>query len=232
MSLTPDHFQQLRQHMVAEITAETIFVSARIGKAALSERAMAAIGKVPRHEFVPAELQPYAYANVPLPIACNKTISQPFIVALMTDMLDVKPEDTVLEIGTGFGYQAAVLAELARKVYSIDIIEELVDQAKLRLGRQHYKNIEFKVGNGCYGWPEHAPFDKIIVTAAPDLIPGALLQQLKPGGRMIIPTGLADAQQLVLVEKDANGAVGTRELIPVRFSQLEGIESQPSHRGS
>jgi protein-L-isoaspartate(D-aspartate) O-methyltransferase len=231
MSLTPDHFQQLRQHMVAEITAETIFVSARIGKASLSERAMAAIGKVPRHEFVPAELQPYAYANVPLPIGCNKTISQPFIVALMTDMLDLRPEDTVLEIGTGFGYQAAILAELTRKVYSIEIIEELVDQAKLRLGRQHYKNIEFKVGNGCYGWPEHAPFDKIIVTAAPDLIPGALLQQLKPGGKMMIPTGLADAQQLVLVEKDASGAVTTRELIPVRFSQLEGTEAQ-SQRGS
>ena len=179
MAPTGDHFEQLRQHMVAEITAETIFVSGRIGKASLSERAMAAMGKVPRHEFVPAELQPYAYANVPLPIGCNKTISQPFIVALMTDMLDVRPEDSVLEIGTGFGYQAAVLAELARKVYSIDIIEELVDQARARLGRQHYKNIEFKIGNGCYGWPEHAPFDKIIVTAAPDLIPGALLQQLK-----------------------------------------------------
>ena len=231
MSLTADHFEQLRQHMVAEITAETIFVSGRIGKASLSERAMAAMGKVPRHEFVPAELQPYAYANVPLPIGCNKTISQPFIVALMTDMLDVRSEDSVLEIGTGFGYQAAVLAELARKVYSVDIIEELVDQARLRLGRQHYNNIEFKIGNGCYGWPEHAPFDKIIVTAAPDLIPGALLQQLKAGGRMVIPTGLADAQQLVLVEKDSKGSVTTRELIPVRFSQLEGTESQ-FQRGS
>jgi len=217
--------------MVAEITAETIFVSGRIGKAALSERAMAAIGKVPRHEFVPAELQPYAYANVPLPIGCNKTISQPFIVALMTDMLEIKPEDCVLEVGTGLGYQAAVLAELARKVYSIDIIEELLDQARLRLSRQHYENIEFKLGNGCYGWPEHAPFDKIIVTAAPDLIPAALLQQLKPGGRMVIPTGLADSQQLVLVVKDAKGSVSTQELLPVRFSQLEGGESQ-FQRGS
>ncbi len=231
MSLTQDHFEQLRQHMVAEITAETIFVSARIGKAALSERAMAAIGKVPRHEFVPAELQPYAYANVPLPIGCNKTISQPFIVALMTDMLDLKPKDCVLEIGTGLGYQAAILAELAQKVYSVDIIEELLEQARQRLNRQNYKNIEFKFGNGCYGWPEHAPFDKIIVTAAPDLIPGALLQQLKPGGRMVIPTGLAEAQQLVLVEKDSKGAVTTRELIPVRFSQLEGTDSQ-FQRGS
>jgi len=168
---------------------------------------------------------------VPLPIGCDKTISQPFIVALMTDMLEVGEDDIVLEIGTGMGYQAAVLAELARKVYSVEIIEELAHQARLRLGRQHYKNIEFKVGNGYYGWPEHAPFDKIIVTAAPDLIPAALLQQLKPGGRMAIPTGLAEAQQLVLVEKDSKGAVTTRELLPVRFSQLEGTEAQ-LQRGS
>jgi protein-L-isoaspartate(D-aspartate) O-methyltransferase len=226
MALNEDHFEKLRQHMMAEITAETVFVSARIGKAALGERAMEVIGRVPRHEFVPAELQPYAYANVPLPIGCDKTISQPFIVALMTDMLELEPEDSVLEIGTGLGYQAAILAELARRVYSIEIIDELAEQARARLSRRHYKNIEFKVGNGCYGWPEHAPFDKIIVTAAPDLIPGALLQQLKPGGRMAIPTGLADAQQLVLVEKDAQGAVTTRELLPVRFSQLEGNDTQ------
>jgi protein-L-isoaspartate(D-aspartate) O-methyltransferase len=231
MSLNPEHFEKLRQHMVAEITAETIFVSARIGKAALGGRAMEAIGKVPRHEFVPAELQPYAYANVPLPIGCDKTISQPFIVALMTDMLDLGAEDCVLEIGTGLGYQAAILAELARKVYSVEIIEELAEQARLRLGRQRYKNIEFKVGNGYYGWPEHAPFDKIMVTAAPDLIPGALLQQLKAGGKMAIPTGLAEAQQLVLVEKDSKGAVTTREVLPVRFSQLEGTEAQ-LQRGS
>ena len=231
MSLNAEHFDKLRQHMVAEITAETIFVSARIGKAALGARAMEAIGKVPRHEFVPAELQPYAYANVPLPIGCDKTISQPFIVALMTDMLELDAEDSVLEIGTGLGYQAAILAELARKVYSVEIIEELAEQARLRLGRQRYRNIEFKVGNGYYGWPEHAPYDKIIVTAAPDLIPGALLQQLKPGGRMAIPTGLAEAQQLVLVEKDSKGAVTTRELLPVRFSQLEGTEAQ-LQRGS
>jgi len=228
MSLNAEHFDKLRQHMVAEITAETIFVSGRIGKAALGARAMEAIGKVPRHEFVPAELQPYAYANVPLPIGCDKTISQPFIVALMTDMLELHPTDSVLEIGTGLGYQAAVLAELAQKVYSIEIIEELAQQARTRLGRLRYKNIVFKIGNGLYGWPEHAPFDKIIVTAAPDLIPGALLQQLKPGGRMAIPTGLPDDQQLVLVEKDGSGTVTTHQLLPVRFSQLEGTETQSS----
>jgi protein-L-isoaspartate(D-aspartate) O-methyltransferase len=224
--MTAEHFIKLRQHMVMEIAAETIYVSARIGKAALGASAMDAVGKVPRHDFVPIELQPYAYANVPLPIGFDKTISQPFIVALMTDLLDLGPEDTVLEIGTGLGYQAAVLAEIARKVYSIEIIEELAREAKLRLARQGYKNIQFKLGNGCYGWPEHAPFDKVIVTAAPDLIPGVLLQQLKPGGRMVIPAGLADAQQLLLVQKDRSGAVTSREILPVRFSELEGTESQ------
>lgn len=224
--MSAEHFTKLREHMVMEIEAETIYVSARIGKAALSRAAMQAIGKVPRHDFVPAELQPYAYANVPLPIGFDKTISQPFIVALMTDLLDLAAEDKVLDIGTGLGYQAAVLAELAGRVYSVEIIEELARQAKLRLGRQGYKNIEFKVGNGYYGWPENAPFDKIMVTAAPDLIPGALLQQLRPGGKMVIPAGLADSQQLLLVEKDRAGAVTTREILPVRFSQLEGTESE------
>ena len=225
--MSAEHFLKLRQYMVMEIAAETIYVSARIGKAALGAPAMEAVGKVPRHDFVPVELQPYAYANVPLPIGFDKTISQPFIVALMTDLLDVSPQDRVLEIGTGLGYQAAVLAELADKVYSVEIIEELAQQAKLRLGRLSYKNIEFKLGNGYYGWPEHAPFDKIMVCAAPDLIPGALLQQLKPGGKMVIPTGIAGAQQLLLVEKDGAGAVNTKEILPVRFAQLEGTESAP-----
>jgi len=222
--MSDEHFTKLRQHMLMEIAAETIYVSARLGKAALGAPAMDAVGRVPRHDFVPVELQPYAYANVPLPIGFDKTISQPFIVALMTDLLELEPSDRVLEIGTGLGYQAAVLAELVTKVYSVEIIEELAREAKLRLGRRGYKNIDFKLGNGCYGWPEHAPFDKIIVTAAPDLIPGELLQQLKPGGRMAIPAGLADAQQLLLVTKDAAGTVSTREILPVRFSQLEDTE--------
>jgi protein-L-isoaspartate(D-aspartate) O-methyltransferase len=225
--MSDEHFVKLRQYMVMEIAAETIYVSARIGKAALGAGAMEAVGKVPRHDFVPVELQPYAYANVPLPIGFDKTISQPFIVALMTDLLDVGPNDRVLEIGTGLGYQAAVLAEIAAKVYSVEIIEELAQEAKVRLGRQGYKNIEFKLGNGYYGWPEHAPFDKIMVCAAPDLIPGALLQQLKPGGKMAIPTGIAGSQQLLLVEKDAAGTLSTKEILPVRFAQLEGTESTP-----
>jgi protein-L-isoaspartate(D-aspartate) O-methyltransferase len=211
--------------MVAAITADTIFACASIGKAALGERVMATLGKVPRHEFVPVELQPFAYANVPLPIGFGKTISQPFIVGLMTDLLAIDAGDAVLEIGTGLGYQAAVLAELAQKVYSVEILEELANQAKQRLRQQKYTNIEFKIGNGYYGWPEHAPYDKIIVTAAPDLIPPPLIEQLKPGGKMAIPAGLAEAQRLLLVEKDVAGAITTTEVLPVRFTQLEGTES-------
>jgi protein-L-isoaspartate(D-aspartate) O-methyltransferase len=139
----------------------------------------------------------------------------------MTDLLELSGEDTVLEIGTGLGYQAAILAELARTVYSIEIIDELGREAKERLRRQGCRNIELRIANGYHGWSEHAPFDKVIVTAAPDLIPPPLLQQLKPGGRMVLPTGLPDAQQLILVEKDTNGRVRTREVLKVRFSQLE-----------
>ena len=226
--MTPDIYATARQQMVAAITADTIFACAGIGKAALGERVMATLGKVPRHEFVPVELQPFAYANVPLPIGFGKTISQPFIVGLMTDLLAIDAGDTVLEIGTGLGYQAAVLAELAQKVYSVEILEELAEQAKQRLRRQKYTNIEFKIGNGYYGWPEHAPYDKIIVTAAPDLIPPPLIEQLKPGGKMVIPAGLAEAQRLLLVDKDLTGALTTAEILPVRFSQLEGTESTSS----
>lgn len=217
--------------MLAEIAAQTIYVSARLGKAALAGGVMDVVGKVPRHEFVPVELKPFAYANTPLPIGFDKTISQPFIVALMTDLLELKQSDVVLEIGTGLGYQAAILAELARNVYSIELIEELSTDAKRRLVRAGYGNIEFKIGNGYYGWPEHAPFDKIIVTAAPDLLPPPLIQQLKPGGRMVIPAGLPDAQQLNLVTKEPDGKLAIREILPVRFSVLDGGEYGDSGAG-
>src|SRR6266498_1681716 len=222
--MSAEPFEPLRRHMLAEITASTAHVASVIGKAALDQRVLQAMGKVLRHEFVPIELQPYAYANVPLPIGFDKTISQPFIVALMTDLLDISADDAVLEIGTGLGYQAAIFAPLARKVYSIEIVEELGRQAKQRLHRQGCTNIELKIGNGYYGWSEHAPFDKVIVTAAPDLIPPPLLHQLKPGGKMVIPAGLPDAQQLVLVEKGGDGRVTTKEILQVRFSQLEETE--------
>jgi protein-L-isoaspartate(D-aspartate) O-methyltransferase len=216
---------ELRQHMVLEIAAQTVLAGERIGKYNLDARVMEVMGKVPRHEFVPVEIQPYAYLNRPLPIGFDKTISQPFIVALMTDMLEIRKEDVVLEIGTGLGYQAAVLAELAHKVYSVEIIEALAQQAAKRLSRAGYTNVEIKVANGSHGLPEHAPYDKVMVTAAPDLIPPALINQLKPGGRMMIPAGLSDNQQLILVEKNASGRLSTREILPVRFSQLEGAES-------
>lgn len=217
-------FSALRQRMVAEIAAETIYSSARLGKAALRADVMDVMAKVPRHEFVLLELQPYAYANMPLPSGFGKTISQPFIVAVMTDLLDLQAGDVVLEIGTGLGYQAAILAELAGHVYSIEIIEELAAQARHRLARRGYTNVEIRIGNGCSGWPEQAPFDKIIVTAAPELIPSTLIYQLKPGGKMVIPAGLPDGQQLILLEKDIDGTVSTKEILPVLFSQLEDTE--------
>lgn len=223
--MSAEDFELLRRHMLAEISAGALHVSGVIGKPAFDQRVMAAMATVPRHEFVPIELQAYAYANIPLPIGFDKTVSQPFIVALMTDLLDIGAGDTVLEIGTGLGYHAAVLAQLAGKVYSIEIIDELARQAKQRLHRQGCSNVEVKIANGYYGWSEHAPFDKVLVAAAPDLIPPPLLQQLKAGGKMVVPAGLSDAQQLMLVEKDGNGRVRMREILPVRFSPLEEPEA-------
>jgi len=215
----------LREQMLAVIAAVAFEMRGAIGKSALDERVMMAMGKVPRHEFVPIELQPYAYANIPLPIGFEKTISQPFIVALMTDLLDIKTDDSVLEIGTGLGYQAAILAQLARKVYSVEIIKELGQNAKQRLRQQGCSNVELKIANGYHGWSEHAPFDKMIVTAAPDLIPPLLIHQLKAGGKMVIPAGLPNMQRLILAEKLANGRMTMKEILSVRFSPLEGAES-------
>lgn len=182
---------------------------------------MSAVAKVPRHEFVPTEMKSFAYINRPLPIGCGKTISQPFIVALMTDLLDLAPGDNVLEIGTGLGYQAAVLAELVKHVYTIEILEDLGTEARRRLTQLGYKNISPRIGDGYSGWPEYAPFDAIIVTAAPDLVPPPLIYQLKPGGKMIIPAGATeDTQQLLLVIKNDTGKINIREILPVRFSEL------------
>jgi protein-L-isoaspartate(D-aspartate) O-methyltransferase len=216
-----EDLKALREHMLAVIAAGAFELRDTIGKSALDERVMTAMGKVPRHAFVPIELQPYAYENIPLPIGFAKAISQPFLVALMTDLLDIKADDSVLEIGTGLGYQPAILAQLARKVYSVEIIEELGQAAKQRLRQQGCSNVELKIANGYHGWSEHAPFDKVIVTAAPDLIPVPLIHQLKAGGKMVIPAGLPNMQQLILVEKLANGRMTMKEILSVRFSQLE-----------
>ena len=229
--MSAEHFEDQRRQMLAAVEAHASLAGEATGKPALDTRVLAAIAKVPRHEFVPLEIQPYAYLNVPLPIGFGKTISQPFIVAAMTDLLDVRAGDVVLEIGTGLGYQAAVLAELAASVYTVEVIEELARGAVQRLKSQGYGNIEIRVGNGCQGWPEHAPFAKIMVTAAPDLIPPSLINQLKPGGRMVIPVGLPDSQQLVVLDKDPKGRVTMREVMPVRFSLLEETEA-PATRAS
>src|ERR1043166_322502 len=219
-----DPFKVMRQEMLELVSAVTAQLSARTGHSSLSPRVIEALARVPRHEFVPPELRAYAYVNSPLPIGCDKTISQPFIVALMTEMLDLQESDSVLEIGTGLGYQAAVLAELAAQVYSVDIIEELSAKARKRLDEQGYGRVKLRVGNGYYGWPEHAPYDKIIATTAPELIPPPLLAQLKPGGRMMVPCGMSESQQLVLVERSSKGALRTTEILPVRFSVLEEAE--------
>src|SRR5258708_11472949 len=174
----------LRKHMLAVIAASAFELRGAIGKNALDERVMTAMRKVPRHEFVPIELQPYAYDNIPLPIGFEKTISQPFIVALMTDLLDIKADDSVLEIGTGLGYQTAILAQLAGKVYSVEIIEELGQAAKQRLRQQGCSNVELKIANAYQGWPQHAPFAQWSAAAVPDLIPVPLIHQLKAGGKM------------------------------------------------
>jgi protein-L-isoaspartate(D-aspartate) O-methyltransferase len=216
-----DVFEIPRRQMLAEIMTEAVLTVGHTGRAGFSERVMQAVSRMPRHEFVPVELQPYAYLNRPLPIGYEKTVSQPFIVALMTDLLDPQPGDVVLEIGAGAGYQAAILAELVKRVYTVDIIGELAHGAERRLKRLGYENVEVRIGNGYYGWAEHAPYDKIIVTASAELIPPPLLGQLKPGGRMVIPTGIPEKQSLVLVEKSPAGALSTREILAVRFSELE-----------
>ena len=216
-----DVFASLRERMIEEIAEEAAATADHTGKAVFSPSVMKVLGTVPRHEFVPVELQPYAYLNRPLPIGFEKTVSQPYIVALMTDLLALAPGDRVLEIGAGAGYQAAVASQLAREVHSVEIIDELAAGARRRLERLGYTNVEVHVGNGYYGWPARAPYDAIIVTAACELIPPPLLAQLKPGGRMVIPTGIPDRQALMLVERADDGHLSTRDVLPVRFSELE-----------
>lgn len=180
-----------------------------------------AMREVPRHEFVPREHRRNAYADRPLPIGLGQTISQPYIVGFMTEQLAVAATDTVLEVGTGSGYQAAVLAEVVAGVYTIEIFRELASSARSRLERLGYDDVEVRHGDGWYGWPEHAPFDAIIVTAAAGQIPPPLVEQLKPGGRMAIPVGsVYGVQNLILVSKAEDGAVTTRSLMPVRFVPL------------
>jgi protein-L-isoaspartate(D-aspartate) O-methyltransferase len=216
-------FAAERRRMVEDITALVGETRSEIGKPAFDARVMSVIAKVPRHEFVPADQRASAYRNRPLPIGHGQTISQPYIVALMTDLAHAQPDHKVLEIGTGSGYQAAVMAHLAKSVYTIEIVEPLGLQAAQRLKALGYGNVEVRLGDGYNGWEEHAPYDAILVTAAASHIPPPLLRQLKPGGRMVIPVGAAFmVQQLMLVEKNLDGTVSTRQILPVAFVPLTG----------
>lgn len=212
-----------REALVREIERDVRDTAEYINRRELDERVLAAMRTVPRQEFVRPADRDLAYQNRPLPIGYGQTISQPYIVAIMTDLVEPRPGCVVLEIGTGSGYQAAVLGELCRKVYSIEIVEPLGLQARERLERLGYDNVEVRIGDGYYGWPEHAPFDAIVVTAVASHVPPPLLQQLKPGGRMVLPVGTRfTTQQLVLVDKQADGKVTTRQLLPVAFVPLTG----------
>lgn len=208
-----------RRHMIDEIKKLALATATETGRATISDRVLDAMAEVPRHEFVPPGQARSAYRNRPLPIGHQQTISQPYIVALMTDLMRVEPDDRVLEIGTGSGYQAAVLSRLAKEVFTIEIIEPLGEEAAARLSRLGYGNVSTRIGDGYQGWPEQAPFDAIIVTAAPDHVPPALLSQLEPGGRLVIPVGTF-SQELLLIQKNADGTTFDREIIPVRFVPL------------
>jgi protein-L-isoaspartate(D-aspartate) O-methyltransferase len=218
----PDHAAE-RAEMVRVIERHAAQPGSAVAGARLSPRVLEVMGIVPRHEFVPDHLKGDAYADRPLPIGFGQTISQPFIVAIMTDLLRVGKNDVVIEIGTGSGYQAAVLAHLIRRVYTIEIIPGLAESAADRLRRLGYSNIETRVGDGYYGWEEAGPFDGVVVTAAATGIPPPLIRQLKPGGRMVIPVGAPFAlQYLTLVELDTERRVTTRQLLPVAFVPLTG----------
>lgn len=209
--------------MIREIQDDAKLTSSELGRDHLDERVINAMAKVPRHEFVPVEMKHLAYRNYPLPIGYGQTISQPFIVALMTDLLELKKDQVVFEIGTGSGYQAAVLSGLARKVYTVEIIRALGESAQKRFERLGYNNVEVLVGDGYYGWKEKAPFDAIIVTCAAGHVPPPLLEQLRPGGRMVIPIGgVYTVQTLMVVTKDRKGHVRTKRIIPVRFVPMTG----------
>ncbi len=211
------------QRMLDDIDSEVRYTRRMIGKDALAKKVMAAMEKVPRNEFVPKSFVDAAYDNGPLPIGHGQTISQPYIVALMTDLLEIDADDTVLEIGTGSGYQTAILSQLCKQVFTIEYIAALADTARARFEKLGYDNIQSMTGNGYEGWPEHAPYDGIIVTAAASHIPKPLIDQLKPGGRLVIPVGRPHLyQELTLVEKDKDGELNIKEVLGVAFVPLQG----------
>lgn len=216
-------YQEQRRRLLGEIEDEVRKTREYLGTDTLDPRVMSALGSIPRHEFVPEGSRHLAYENSPLPIGHGQTISQPYIVAVMTHLLEIRPDDAILEIGTGCGYQTAVLAELARSVYSIEYVPELARDAAARLARLGYRNIELRTGDGSLGWPEAAPFDGIIVTAAAQRVPLALVAQLKAGRRMVLPIGRArEEQELSIVVGGQRGPVVARPILPVAFVPLKG----------
>lgn len=211
------------ERMLRDIRWETAETRAWIGKSELDPRVLEAMSEVPRHAFVPRGLEDCAYDNGPLSIGQGQTISQPYIVALMSDLLATQAHHVVLEVGCGSGYQSAVLSRLVKQVYALEIVPELAQAAQERLSRLGYGNVAVRQGDGYQGWPEHAPFDGIIVTAAAPEIPPPLVEQLRPGGRMVIPVGLPYMRQdLLLLEKSASGEITTRNMLPVAFVPLTG----------
>jgi len=220
-AMTEQHLAILRRHMVEMIGIHFDLLSDELGKDEPEPALQAALLRVPRHLFVPAQLAVAAYQDTPLPIGFDKTVSQPFIGALMLDLLEVARSQRVLEVGTGLGYQAAVLSALGARLWSVEIVEEFSAEAGLRLSTLGYEGISLRVGDGSRGWADHAPFDRILVTAAAKEPPRALIEQLAPGGRMVIPIGPKEVQQLSVVEKRTDGSVATRDVMAVRFTQLE-----------
>ncbi len=218
--LTEQHLALFRRHMVEIIDMHFDLAGDEIGKEAPDPQLRRALVDVPRHLFVPQSLMLMAYQDTPLPIGFDKTISQPFIAALMLDLLQVEPGARVLEVGTGYGYQAAVMAEMGAQVFSVEVVEEFAEAAKARFEALGY-DVQVRVGDGSRGWAEHAPFDRILVTAAAAEAPAALIEQLAPGGRLVIPIGGKEVQQLSVVERTQAGEARVREIMPVRFTQLE-----------
>ena len=211
------------QRMLKDIEMEVRLTSQYIGKNALDARVMAAMKQVPRHEFIPREFHYCAYDNSPVPIGSGQTISQPYIVALMSDLLDTKPGDSILEIGTGSGYQAAILSCMVHQVYSVEILQSLAAKVHNRLNKLGYGNINLHTGDGYYGWPEHAPYDGIIVTAAVPYIPHSLIEQLKSGAKLVIPMGSPYShQELLVVEKKVSGEIEIQSILGVSFVPLTG----------
>lgn len=220
--MNEQHLAILRRHMVEVIGIHFDMASEEIGRDGMSQRLEKAMLEVPRHLFVPAQLASLAYHDTPLPLGFDKTVSQPFIGALMLELLDVRPGQRILEVGTGLGYQAAVMAALGAEVWTVEVVEEFTSEAAMRLLALGHVGVTLRVGDGSRGWAEHAPYHRILVTAAAKEPPSALVEQLDTGGRMVIPIGPeGEVQQLSVVEKTGAGAIEMREVMPVRFTQLE-----------